>query len=92
MDLLKKGKLGPSVYFNPTVGTAKKVEVMLINGVDSNLLSKGQEFITKDGFHSIVTIMKNTIDASNDFTPEEKQKLIQTVITYFKGFIQTTKD
>ena len=92
MDLLKKGKFGPSAYFNSTMNMIKQVEVTLINGVNSNLLSKGQELITKDGFHSIVTIMKNTIDVSNDFTPEEKLKLIQMVITYFKGFIQTIKD
>ena len=85
-ELLQKGKFGPTVYFTPSIGVAKKVEVTL-KGVDSNLLSKGFDLITKDGFHSIITIMKNTIDASNDFTAAEKHKLLQDVITYFNGFI-----
>ena len=85
-ELLQQGKSGPTVYFTPSIGVPKKVEVTL-KGVESNLLSKRFDLITKDGFHSIITIMKNTIDASNDFTEVEKQKLLQDIIRHFKVFI-----
>jgi hypothetical protein len=86
-EALKQGKFGPTVYFKPSNGGLDKRVVVTLKGVESNLLSKGHEWITKDGFHSIITIMKNTIDASNDFTPEEKERLLQLVISEFRGFI-----
>lgn len=70
--------------------TGKENITISLNGIRNGLLNNSlnsEEFITNDGFQSIITIMKSVIDISTAFNESEKNELLEIVITDIKKHI-----
>ena len=90
IEKLKRGEFGPMVVFRYDYGD-KSIEATLKN-VKNGLLTlngdKPKDYITKDGFHTLVSIMKMAIDAATDYNEEEKNRLLRLVISDLKRYIK----
>lgn len=87
----KRDMFGPYVVFKFDYGE-KYIEVTS-KGVENTLLTSNSDkkpnvFIEVDGYHTLYSIMKMVVDASSDYTDNEKSNLMHYLSVHLKKFIK----
>ena len=92
VDSLKRAEYGPSVEFKAGPGTPYSIEVTR-EGVKNYLLGTNddgspKDFIEQDGFNTLYSIMKRAVDASSDYTDNEKSNLLYYLSVHLRKFVK----
>ena len=92
VDSLKRAEHGPSVEFKAGPGTPYSIEVTR-EGVKNYLLGTNddgspKDFIEQDGFNTLYSIMKRAVDASSDYTDNEKSNLLHYLSVHLRKFVK----
>ena len=92
VDSLKRAEYGPSVEFKAGPGAPYSIEVTR-EGVKNYLLGTNddgspKDFIEQDGFNTLYSIMKRAVDASSDYTDNEKSNLLYYLSVHLRKFVK----
>ena len=91
IDGKKRYEFGPMVVFKFDYGE-KYIEVTS-KGVENTLLTSNSDkkpnvFIELDGYHTLYSIMKGAVDASSDYTDNEKSNLMDYLSKHLEKFVK----